>query len=93
MAAVEGGPVAVAEVVDGVLADLPAAEVLGPVELEPERSGGREGDTDVRERALVRVPRAEGKALAAALHAAQAGRTARKAADPVRVRLDPVEIG
>jgi primosomal protein N' (replication factor Y) len=93
MAAVEGGPVAVAEVVDGVLADLPAAEVLGPVELEPERPGGREGDTDVRERALVRVPRAEGKALAAALHAAQAGRTARKAADPVRVRLDPVEIG
>ena len=47
----------------------------------------------MRERALVRVPRAEGKALAAALHAAQAGRTARKAADPVRVRLDPIEIG
>jgi primosomal protein N' (replication factor Y) len=88
MASVEGEPAAVAEVVDGLLADLPAAEVLGPVELEPER-----GDTDVRERALVRVPRAQGKALAAALHAAQAGRTARKAADPVRVRLDPVEIG
>jgi primosomal protein N' (replication factor Y) (superfamily II helicase) len=89
MASVEGAPAAIAEVVDGVLADLPAAEVLGPVELEPERPG----DTDVRERALLRVPRAEGKALAAALHAAQAGRTARKAADPVRVRLDPVEIG
>ena len=88
MASVEGEPAAVAEVVEGLLADLPAAEVLGPVELEPER-----GDTDVRERALVRVPRAQGKALAAALHAAQAGRTARKAADPVRVRLDPVEIG
>ena len=89
MASVEGGPTAVAEVVDGVLADLPTAEVLGPVEIEPDRPG----DTEVRERALVRVPRAQGKALAAALHSAQAVRTARKAADPVRVRLDPVEIG
>jgi primosomal protein N' (replication factor Y) len=89
MASVEGEPDAVAEVIDGVLADLPAVEVLGPVEVEPERHG----DTEVRERALVRIPRAQGKALAAALHAAQAGRTARKATDPVRVRLDPVEIG
>jgi len=89
MASVEGGPTAVAEVVDGVLADLPTAEVLGPVEIDPDRPG----DTEVRERALVRVPRAQGKALAAALHSAQAVRTARKAADPVRVRLDPVEIG
>jgi primosomal protein N' (replication factor Y) len=94
MASVEGGPTAVAEVVDGVVADLPAAEVLGPVEIEPERSEhGRPGDAEARERALVRVPRAQGKALAAALHAAQAIRTARKATDPVRVRLDPVEIG
>jgi len=31
--------------------------------------------------------------MAAALHAAQAARTARKVPDPVRVRLDPVEIG
>jgi primosomal protein N' (replication factor Y) len=89
MASVEGGPAPVAEVVDGVLADLPAVEVLGPVELEPERGD----EADVRERALLRVPRAEGRALAAALHAAQATRTARKAPDPVRVRLDPVEIG
>jgi primosomal protein N' (replication factor Y) len=88
MASVEGPPAAVAEVVDGVLADLPAAEVLGPVELEPERPG-----EEVRERALLRVPRAGGKALAAALHAAQAVRTARKATDPVRVRVDPLEIG
>jgi len=94
MAAVDGPPAAVAEVVDAVLAELPSAEVLGPVELEPERpEPGREADGEVRERALVRVPRERGKALAAALHAAQAVRTARKAADPVRVRLDPVEIG
>ena len=38
-------------------------------------------------------PAPQGKELAAALAAAQAVRSARKAPDPVRVRLDPVEIG
>ena len=46
------------------------------------------GRAEVRERALLRVPRADGRSLAAALHAAQASRTARKAAgsgaDPAR---------
>ncbi|TQM04057.1 primosomal protein N' [Pseudonocardia kunmingensis] len=92
MAAVDGGPTAVAEVVDGVLADLPEVEVLGPVEIEPDAASGP-GEGDVRERALLRVPRPAGRALAAALHTAQAARTARKATDPVRVRLDPVELG
>ena len=46
-----------------------------------------------RERALVRVPRAQGRALAAALAAVAALRSARKAPDPVRVRLDPPEVG
>ncbi|GAA1261080.1 primosomal protein N' [Pseudonocardia aurantiaca] len=88
MAAVEGGPAAVAE----VLAEIPDAEVLGPVEIDP--PGGAPGaPAELRERALLRVPRAEGKGLAAALHAAQAARSARKAPDPVRVRLDPPEIG
>jgi primosomal protein N' (replication factor Y) (superfamily II helicase) len=92
MAAVEGGPTAVAELVDGVLADLPDVEVLGPVEIEPDAAAGP-ADGDVRERALLRVPRTAGRTLATALHAAQAARTARKATDPVRVRLDPVELG
>ena len=72
-----------------------ALDVLGPVELEPATrpSRGRAGRAEPRERALLRVPRADGRALAAALHAAQAARTARKAPDPVRIRLDPVEIG
>jgi primosomal protein N' (replication factor Y) len=106
MAAVEGSPAAVAEVL-GELGvgrpelDLgpvagdgapPALEVLGPVELEPPAGAGSAG-AEPRERALLRVPRSEGKALATALHAAQAARTARKAADPVRIRLDPMEIG
>ena len=80
--------------VGGPAGPLPALEVLGPVELEPAAGGGRPAAPPrPRERALLRVPRAEGRALAAALHAAQAARTARKAPDPVRIRLDPVEIG
>jgi primosomal protein N' (replication factor Y) len=88
MAAVEGAAAALEE----VLAELPpAVEVLGPVEIEAMPGPG--APPEVRERALLRVPRTEGRALAALLHGAQAARTARKAADPVRVRLDPVEIG
>ncbi len=81
MAAVDGAPAAVAELLAG--AELPpSAQVLGPVEL----AGGRE-------RALVRVPRLDGRALAAALAAAHAGRTARKATDPVRIQVDPAGLG
>jgi primosomal protein N' (replication factor Y) len=92
MAAVDGGARAVAE----VLAVLPAdIEVLGPVELdEPGPGAATEPDeAGPRERALLRVPRARGKALGAVLHEALASRSTRKATDPVRVRLDPVEIG
>jgi primosomal protein N' (replication factor Y) (superfamily II helicase) len=39
------------------------------------------------------VPRPQGRDLAAALAAALALRSARKATDPVRVRLDPPEVG
>jgi primosomal protein N' (replication factor Y) (superfamily II helicase) len=94
MAAVEGGAKAVAE----VLAALPAGiEVLGPVELDdpagPVPGADQDGEAGPRERALLRVPRARGKELAAALHTAQAARSSRKSLDPVRVRLDPAEIG
>lgn len=87
MAAVEGAPDAVAALLDEL--SLPdSGEILGPVPLgEPDA----EGRTD-RERALIRVPRADGKALAAALAAAQAGRVARKETSPVRIQLDPLEL-
>ena len=39
---------------------------------------------------LVRVPGARAAALAAALHAAAGVRTARKAAEPVRIQIDPL---
>jgi primosomal protein N' (replication factor Y) len=86
MAAVEGSPSAVAEILGVLPGELDGlVEVLGPVDLDPD------GD-EPRERALLRVPRTHGRALAAALAAAQGARTARKAPDPVRIRLDPSQL-
>jgi primosomal protein N' (replication factor Y) len=103
MAAIEGPPAALQDVLDGLAGAVPGLDVLGPVEIdvpaEPRATdahapdpGGAEPE-EARERALVRVPRAEGRVLAAALHAAQAARTARKATEPVRVRMDPPDVG
>lgn len=64
----------------------PTGEILGPVPL-PDKDSGSD-----RERALIRTTRAEGRALAAALTTAQHVRTARKEPDPIRVRLDPLEL-
>jgi primosomal protein N' (replication factor Y) (superfamily II helicase) len=80
MASLTGTPDAVNDVV--ALTDLPAgAELLGPV---PAGEG--------QERMLVRVPRSAGRALADALHAAAGVRSARKAPDPVRIQVDPLEL-
>ncbi|HEY1622912.1 MAG TPA: primosomal protein N' [Streptosporangiaceae bacterium] len=63
-------------------AALPAgAEVLGPVPA-----------ADDAERALIRIDREHGPELARALHAAQAGRSARKEGGGIRVQLDPAEV-
>lgn len=79
-ASIAGVPAAVADLL--AVARLPAsAQLLGPVPVSAET-----------ERMLVRVPRPDGAALAAALHAGQGVRSARKAADPVRVQLDPLEL-
>lgn len=78
MASVTGPADAVADLL--AAARLPeAAEVLGPVPADGEK-----------ERMLVRVPRARAAALAEALHTAAGTRTLRKAADPVRVQIDPL---
>ncbi|MDQ4032791.1 MAG: primosomal protein N' [Actinomycetota bacterium] len=80
MAAVDGSP----DTLTGL--DVPAgAEVLGPVPV----AGKSEGE---RQRLLIRVPRSEGSALATALAALQAGRSARKLPVPLRIELDPVEL-
>ncbi|MFF3840487.1 primosomal protein N' [Streptomyces sp. NPDC001930] len=97
MAAVTGPP----EAVEGLLAaaGLPAdAEVLGPVPLPVVRPGGprRPGDPppgEQWERALVRVPPGSGAALATALKQARAARMTRGGGDPVRIRVDPPDIG
>ncbi|MGW8362736.1 primosomal protein N' [Streptomyces wedmorensis] len=97
MAAVSGPP----EAVEGFLAaaGLPAdAEILGPVPLPVVRPGGprRPGDPPPGEqwdRALVRVPPGSGAALAAALKQARAARMARGGGEPVRIRVDPPDIG
>jgi primosomal protein N' (replication factor Y) len=80
MAALDGTPETLADL------EMPAgADVLGPVPV-PGQAG------DGRERVLLRVPRSAGSALAGALAAMQAGRSARKADDLLRVRMDPEEI-
>ncbi|MGW1676304.1 primosomal protein N' [Saccharopolyspora sp. NPDC002376] len=86
VAAVDGTPDAIEALLDS--ADLPStAEILGPVPLgEVDEDGNSE-----RERLIVRVDRTEGRALASSLHAAQAIRAARKAAE-LQVRLDPLEM-
>ncbi|MEP6597844.1 MAG: primosomal protein N' [Actinomycetota bacterium] len=80
MASLTGTAAAVAELL--ALADLP----------EPHEVVGSVPAGDGVERTLIRVPRTQGAALAASLKAGAAIRSARKAPDPVRVQLDPLEL-
>ena len=93
MAAVSGEPAAVASVINGMD---PAFEVLGPVPVEqaaPAQQSARAGFLAKTRSAPWSVrPRAQGAALAKALQAAQAGRSARKEGGGVRVQLDPAEL-
>ncbi|MEE1929038.1 primosomal protein N' [Streptomyces sp. TRM 70351] len=97
MADVSGPPEAVAAFL-AAAALPPDAEVLGPVPLpvpergSPRRTGGPPPG-ERWERALLRVPPGSGAALAAALKTAQAARLARREGPPVRVRVDPADLG
>jgi primosomal protein N' (replication factor Y) len=80
IAAVTGSAEAVAGFLAGTV--LPAeAEVIGTVPAGADKV-----------RALIRIPRPGGLALAAALRQAQAARTARKDTGQVRVQLDPADL-
>ncbi|GAA0954334.1 primosomal protein N' [Actinocorallia libanotica] len=80
MASLTGTPEALRDFLAAT--DLPPdAEVLGPVLLP-----------DGRERALLRVPFPAAPALSRALKATQGVRSARKATDPVRVEVDPLQL-
>jgi primosomal protein N' (replication factor Y) (superfamily II helicase) len=71
-----------ADAIGEMLGALPEPhEVIGPVPVD-----------DDTQRTLIRVPRANGAQLATALKVAAAARSARKAADPVKVVLDPLEL-
>nr|BFD85945.1 primosomal protein N' [Streptomyces sp. Xyl84] len=97
MAAVTGPGAAVADFLHAV--ELPRdAEILGPVPVPDTPAGrprrpGAPPPGEHWERALVRVPPGSGSALAAALKAAQAARTARGSGEAVWVRIDPPDIG
>jgi primosomal protein N' (replication factor Y) len=80
MASLTGRSEAVAELLTA--ARLPdGAELLGPVPAAGEQ-----------ERMLVRVTRAQAPDLARALHEAAAVRSAKKAAEPVRIQIDPADL-
>nr|WP_245672532.1 primosomal protein N' [Aldersonia kunmingensis] len=81
IAAVDGPLSAVEDLV--ATAELPdGIEVLGPVPLP-----------DNADRLLLRVPKSAGLTLSRSLAAAQAARSARKADPPVRVQIDPIDLG
>ncbi|MGI5292449.1 primosomal protein N' [Nonomuraea polychroma] len=81
MATLTGAASAVRQMLDEVR--LPAdAQVLGPVPV----------DDAGQERAMIRVPRNGGAALAAALKGASGVRAARKSPDVVRVSVDPLDL-
>ncbi|WP_421736102.1 primosomal protein N' [Cellulomonas sp.] len=79
------------DAVDTLLArlDVADAEILGPVPVGVAEEGSLEPDV----RALVRVPRTSGAALARSLAASLAVRSARREGGTVRVQLDPADLG
>jgi primosomal protein N' (replication factor Y) len=93
IAALDGTAEAVSALLDE--ARLPDhAELLGPVDLPvgARRPAGTAADAGVT-RMLVRVRRADGLRLAAALRGAVGVLSARQANEPVRVQIDPLHIG
>ncbi|TXG91091.1 primosomal protein N' [Rhodococcus rhodnii] len=95
LAAIDGTAAAIADMLEA--SELPeGTERLGPVPLPAGARrpfAGDDADPADVERMLLRIPRGGGRALAAALRAAQAVRGARKAAHPARVQIDPLHIG
>lgn len=81
MATLTGAASAVRQMIDEVHLP-PDAQVLGPVPV----------DDSGQERAMIRVPRSSGMALAAALKGASGVRAARKSPDVVRVSVDPLDL-
>ncbi|WP_207546610.1 primosomal protein N' [Mycobacterium mantenii] len=97
MAAIDGTAGAVAALLDEArLSDQETlqADLLGPVDLPPgvRRPAGTPAGAPVT-RMLVRVPRQQGLALAAALRRGVGVLSARQTHEPARVQIDPLHIG
>jgi primosomal protein N' (replication factor Y) len=97
VAGLSGTSAAIADLLS--IAQLPAgAVVLGPVPAVQAAAAAEQGgtpgapDEPDQARALVRVPRAQGPALATALRVAAGVRSARKSPDPVRIQIDPHDL-
>ncbi|MEU7764650.1 primosomal protein N' [Nocardia sp. NPDC049190] len=93
MAAIDGASDAVAELLS--FATLPeGVDILGPVPLPEGARKPFSGDSPAEvERILLRVQRGSGAALARILAAAQAVRSTHRSDAPLRVQIDPVDIG
>ncbi|MFI1912581.1 primosomal protein N' [Nocardia sp. NPDC020380] len=94
LAAIDGTTASIAELL--AEAKLPGeVEVLGPVPLPPgARKPFSSGDSPAEvERMILRVDRSHGAGLSRALAAAQAVRSTHKSDDPLRVQIDPIDIG
>ncbi len=97
MAAIDGTAGAVTALLDEArLSDQDSvdADLLGPVDLPPgvRRPAGTPAGAPVT-RMLVRVPRQQGLALAAALRRGVGVLSARQTHEPARVQIDPLHIG
>lgn len=93
-AAIDGTTESIAELLGE--AQLPdGVEMLGPVPLPPgARKPFSSGDSPAEvERMILRADRARGAALARALGAAQAVRSTHRSDAPLRVQIDPIDIG
>ncbi|MFD3508357.1 primosomal protein N' [Nocardia sp. NPDC058666] len=94
LAAVDGTTASIAELLDATT--LPeGTELLGPVPLPPTARkpfSGADSPVEV-ERMLLRVGRSGGAPLARALAAGQAVRSSHRSDAPLRVQIDPVDIG
>lgn len=92
MASVTGSQESLADLL-GLLRLPEGADVLGPVPVAASGRGPGHGEGPELERLLLRVEPGRGAALAAALKAAQVAQLVRRSAEPVRVRIDPPDIG
>lgn len=82
------GPAAAVQGLTELVQQPPGTEVLGPTPL-----GDRPGRDADEVQMLLRAPREEALALAKAVHAASAVRSARRDQGAVRVQIDPPDLG